>query len=98
MKIVYSIRDYIPDPSLLSTMPASLSTTLKKLDFMRSETNRIILQQFYEYMLSKDPKSDYHIINLLDLLISLDKFYDGLPFTSINSREQILKFLNRISI
>jgi hypothetical protein len=30
----------------------------------------------------------------LSLLISLDKFHDGLPFTSINSKEQILTFLN----
>jgi hypothetical protein len=31
---------------------------------------------------------------VLSLLISLDKFHDGLPFTSINSKEQILTFLN----
>jgi integrase/recombinase XerD len=45
-------------------------------------------------MQSKDHKSERHIINLLNLLISLDKFYGPEPFTSINSREQILKFLN----
>lgn len=59
----------------------------------RSETNRFILKDFYEYMRSKDHKSDRNVINLLDLLISFDKFY-GLPFTSINSKEQILTFLN----
>jgi integrase/recombinase XerD len=73
-------------------MPTSLSTTLKKLDFV-SETNRVILRDFYGYMLSKDPKSERHIISLLSLLISLDKFHD-IPFTSINSKEQILTFLN----
>ena len=45
-------------------------------------------------MQSKDLRSERHIINLLTLLISLDRFYAPLPFTSINSREQILKFLN----
>jgi integrase len=46
-------------------------------------------------MRSKDLKSEHHITNLLLLLISLDKFYGpDIPFTSINNREQILKFLN----
>ena len=44
-------------------------------------------------MRSKDPKSEHHINNLSTLLIYLDKFY-GIPFTSFNSREQVLKFLN----
>ena len=44
-------------------------------------------------MQSKDHKSERHIASLLNLLISLDKFYDT-PLTSINSREQILTFLN----
>jgi len=70
-------------------MPASISTTLKKLDFV-SEDNRVVLKAFYEHMISKDPKTERHIINLLSLLIFLDKFRDGLPFTSINSKEQIL--------
>jgi len=70
-------------------MPTKLSTTLQKLESVRV-TNQVIL---YQYILSKDPKSERHIISLLTLLISLDKFY-GIPFTSINSREQILKFLN----
>jgi integrase/recombinase XerD len=67
---------------------------------MGNETNRIILQKFYDYMQSKDLKSEHHIINLLVLLVSLDKFLckDGLnkaiPFTSINSKELILTFLN----
>ena len=60
---------------------------------VRSEANRVILKDFYQYMRSKDLKSEHHITNLLLLLISLDKFY-GIPFTSINNRAQILKFLN----
>jgi hypothetical protein len=77
-------------------LPTSLSTTLKKLDLVvRSEANRIILKDFYQYMRSKDLKSEHHITNLLLLLISLDKFYGpDIPFTFINNREQILKFLN----
>jgi integrase/recombinase XerD len=58
-----------------------------------SEANRILLQDFYEYMQSKDHKSELHIANLLVLLISLDKFY-GIPFNSINNKDQILKFLS----
>ena len=75
-------------------MTASLSTTLKKLESV-SVANRVILKDFYEYMRSKDLKSEHHITNLLVLLIFLDKFYGpDIPFTSINSREQILTFLN----
>jgi hypothetical protein len=78
----------------LLQLPTSLSTTLKKLDWV-SEANRIILKDFYQYMRSKDLKSEHHIVNLLLLLISFDKFYGpGIPFTSINTKEQILKFLD----
>jgi hypothetical protein len=73
-------------------MPGKLLTTLKKLELV-SEANRVILENFYEYLQSKDLKSEYHITNLLVLLISLDKFL-GIPFISINSREQILSFLD----
>ena len=77
---------------------AKLSTTLNKLGSVRNEANRVILKKFYDYMRSKDLKSDHHINNLLTLLISLDKFLckDGpdIPFISINSREQILTFLD----
>jgi hypothetical protein len=74
-------------------VPASLLTTIQKLESV-SKVNRILLKDFYEYMQSKDHKSERHIISLLTLLISLDKFYSGIPFTSINTKEQILKFLN----
>ena len=58
-----------------------------------SDANRVILKDFYEYMRSKDLKSEHHITNSLMLLISLDKFFAE-PFTSINRKEQILAFLN----
>jgi hypothetical protein len=74
-------------------MPAGIITTLKKLDSV-SETNRGLMKEFVEHMRSKDHKSDRNLVNLLDLMISFDKFYDGLPFTSINSKEQIIAFLN----
>jgi hypothetical protein len=49
-------------------------------------------------MRSNDHGSENNIINSLTLLISFDKFLckDGsdIPFTSINTKEQILKFLN----
>src|SRR5215472_1301783 len=73
-------------------MPASLSTTLKKVDSM-SYDNQLIVKEYTKHLQSKDRKSDRNIVNQLTLLISLDKFYQGLPFTSINSKEQILKFL-----
>jgi integrase/recombinase XerD len=76
-------------------VPAKLSTTLNKLESMRSEDNRVIVKNFYDYMRSKDPKSDHHINNLLVVLISLDKFYGSdIPFTSINTKDQILTFLD----
>jgi hypothetical protein len=74
-------------------LPAKLSTTLKKLDLVSAD-NQVILENFHEHMLSKDLRSEHHITNLLTLLISLDKFHDGLPFTSINTKEQILRFLD----
>ncbi|MGA9149795.1 MAG: hypothetical protein WBZ36_04380 [Candidatus Nitrosopolaris sp.] len=73
-------------------MPAHISTTLRKLDSV-SEVNRLILKDYCEFLQSKASKSDRNIINQLTLLVSLDKFYQGLPFTSINSKEQILTFL-----
>jgi integrase len=73
-------------------LPANLSRTLKKLESV-SDVNRVILKEFYQYVLSKDLKSEHHITNLLILLISLDKFY-SIPFTSINTREQILTILD----
>ncbi|MGA9152044.1 MAG: hypothetical protein WBZ36_15820 [Candidatus Nitrosopolaris sp.] len=73
-------------------MPDSISTTLKKIDSM-SRINRVFAKEYLEHMRLKDHKSDRNIVNQLTLLVSLDKFYDGLPFTSINSKEQILKFL-----
>ncbi|MGA9154111.1 MAG: hypothetical protein WBZ36_26310 [Candidatus Nitrosopolaris sp.] len=73
-------------------MPTSLSTTLKKVDSM-SYDNQLIVKEYTKHLQSKDHKSDRNIVNQLTLLISLDKFYQGIPFTSINSKEQILKFL-----
>jgi hypothetical protein len=73
-------------------LPGKLSTTLKKLDLVSAD-NRVILKNFYEYIRSKDHKSEYHITNLLSLLIFLDKFFCK-PFISINSKEQILTFLD----
>jgi site-specific recombinase XerD len=75
-------------------MPAKLSTTLKKLDLI-SVKNRVILRSFYESMRSNS-RSERHIVSMLTLLISFDKFYasENIPFTSINRKEQILAFLN----
>lgn len=61
-------------------LPANLSTTLKKLELV-SETNQVLLRDFYDYMQSRDHKSERHIVSLLTLLISHDKFYGS--FTSI---------------
>jgi site-specific recombinase XerD len=74
-------------------MTVNLSITLKKLDLV-SNVNRPLLQEFSEYMQSKDPKSDPNIISQLELLISLDRFVGPDSFTSINNKEQILSFLN----
>lgn len=74
-----------------------LTRTLQRLETV-SEANQETLRDFYQYMLSKDLRSEHHTASLLKLLISLDKFYDGMPFTSINSKDQILKFLNHRQI
>ncbi len=73
-------------------MPIRLSTTLSKLK-SANEANKITLQDFSEYMLSKELKSEHHIVTILVLLISFDRFLDGPSFTSINNKEQILTFL-----
>jgi site-specific recombinase XerD len=77
---------------LAASMPIYLSKILQKLESV-SEVNQIILKDFCQYMLSKDLRSEHHITSLLTLLISLDRFY-GIPFSSINTKDQILKFLN----
>ena len=71
-------------------MTAKLSTILQKLDSV-SKANRIILQSFCEYMQSKDHKSERHIVSILTLLISFDKFYPKTPFTSINKKRPSVK-------
>jgi hypothetical protein len=71
----------------------NLSITLKKLDLV-SNANRPLLQEFSEYVQSKDRKSDRNIISQLELLIFLDRFVGPDSFTSINNKEQILSFLN----
>lgn len=94
--ILYGISAYITvyaRADRRTNMPAKLSTTLKKLDLVSVE-NRIILEDFHEYMICKNLRSEHHIANLLTLLISLDKFYGPIPFTSINTKEQILRFLD----
>jgi integrase/recombinase XerD len=78
-------------------MPTKLSTTLKKLESV-SETNQAILKDFYEFLKAKN-LSERHIMSLLTLLISLDKYLQEFargpePFTSINTKEQLLIFLN----
>jgi integrase/recombinase XerD len=45
-------------------------------------------------MSSKDHKTERHIIDILSLMISLDKFYAPLSFTSISNKEQLLTFLD----
>src|SRR5215469_10812027 len=97
MTSLYSIRAYIPSCTVFH-IPISLPTTLKKLESVRSEANRVILQNFSEYMYSKNLKSERHIVTMLTLLISFDRFLckDGqdIPFTSINTKEQVLTFLD----
>jgi integrase/recombinase XerD len=92
-KSVDTIRAYIPVCLQPATLPASISTMLKKLESV-SEANRDILKVFYQYMSSKDHKTERHIIDILSLLISLDKFCAPLSFTSINNKEQLLTFLD----
>jgi integrase/recombinase XerD len=81
-------------------MPINLPTMLKKLEEVsKTSGNQTILKEFYQYQRSKDLKSERHTINLLLLLISLDKFLianagQPLAFTSINSKEQVITFLN----
>ncbi len=69
-----------------------LTRTLQQLESV-SQANQDILRDFSQHYLSKDLRSEYHIVSLLKLLISLDRFYN-LPFTSINKKDQILKFLS----
>ena len=83
---------------------------LKKLNSI-SEPNQTILRDFHEYMLSKN-SGERHIINSLNLLMYLDRYLQSLvckdlqsldlckdfTFTSINSKEQLLTFLEHHEI
>ena len=70
-----------------------MSTTLKKLELV-SGNNQAILKEFLGYLQSKDSRSDHHSNSLLTLLISVNKFFNGKPFTEINRKEEILTFLD----
>lgn len=72
-------------------MPGYMGAILKKLESV-SDDNRAILKEYPEFLQSKDPKSELNIINQMTLLIKLDRFFCK-PFATINTKEQILEFL-----
>jgi integrase/recombinase XerD len=75
-------------------MPFKLSTIVKKIGEIPNDRNRQTVNEFLEYM-RINGSSDNHQINNLKCIISFAKYLgQGVEFTNIKKREQILNFLN----
>ena len=75
-------------------MPVKLSTTVTKISLIRNSTNGCLVREFYEFMKSNGC-SEKHINNNLKAIMNFDSTLDAkTSFLEIQSRGQILKFLD----
>ena len=51
-------------------MPAKLTTTINKIQYVPNQTNSVIINEFYQYMKDSD-SSVHHKNNILKLLLHL---------------------------
>jgi integrase/recombinase XerD len=75
-------------------MPAKLTTTINKIQYVPNQTNSVTINEFYQYM--KDSNSSvHHQNNNLKVVIAFANFLGpDIPFYEIKKKEQILEFLN----
>ncbi|MGB6671056.1 MAG: hypothetical protein WBE34_01345 [Candidatus Nitrosopolaris sp.] len=75
-------------------MPAKLTTTISKISSAPNSTNVSIIADFYQYMKSNE-SSEHHQNNNLKVVLSFAKFLGpGTTFYDIQSKEQIITFLD----
>jgi hypothetical protein len=75
-------------------VPVKLSTTVSNIQTIPNENNRILVNEFYEFMKSSGT-SDKYQNNNLKTIIAFGRFLDPLIiFQSINKRDQIIGFLD----
>jgi integrase/recombinase XerD len=75
-------------------MPAKLTTTINKIQFLPNRTNSIIIGEFHEYM-GKTDSSVHHINNNLKVIIVFANFLGPtVTLYDIKKKEQVLAFLN----
>ena len=75
-------------------MAMKLSTTLRHLDKIPNPLNKHLLREFHEYLKLVDTSETYQN-QMLKELISYAKFLGkNVTFNDIQSREEILKFLD----
>jgi integrase/recombinase XerD len=75
-------------------LPVKLSTTISNIQTIPNENNRILVNEFYEFMKSSGT-SDKYQNNNLKTIIAFGRFLDpSISFQSITERDQILAFLD----
>jgi integrase/recombinase XerD len=75
-------------------MPAKLTTTINKIQFVPNRTNSDIINEFYQYMKNND-SSIHHQNNNLKVVIAFASFLGpDITFYEIKKKEQVLSFLN----
>jgi integrase/recombinase XerD len=75
-------------------MPIKLSTTVNKISLIGNSTNVALIQDFYEY-LKNTGASEKHINNNLKAIMNFANYINSsITFFDIQTREQIIKFLD----
>ena len=76
-------------------MPAKLTTTIKNIDIkVTNQTNRQIINDFYEYLQNRDTSENYQNGLLKVLIRYAEHLGNHTTFYQIQEKEQILDFLD----
>ena len=77
-------------------MPLKLTTTVNNIKTIPNENNRILVNEFYEFMKSSGTSDKYQNDNL-KIIIAFGKFLEPAIFIqSINKRDQVISFLDTL--
>ncbi len=75
-------------------MPVKLSTTINNIQTISNENNRILVNEFYEFMKSS-ATSDKYQNNNLKTIIAFGRFLEpSISFPTITKRDLIIAFLD----
>ena len=75
-------------------MPFTLQTLTKKIETMSNTVNRNLVNEFYSYMIKRDLSKNHKINNLKVVMSYADYLGPEITFHNINSKDQILSFLD----